>query len=104
MKTKISPARQAAYKILYDVLEKKAFSNVAVNKHIDINMKNPADRKLATAIVYGTLKKKNRLTGILMPLATNGWENIEKGARVLLMMISRLSRTVPLKRLFPCGT
>ncbi len=86
MKTKISPARQAAYKILYDVLEKKAFSNVAVNKHIDINMKNPADRKLATAIVYGTLKKKNRLTGILMPLATNGWENIEKGARVLLMM------------------
>lgn len=86
MKTKISPARTAAYKILYDVIEKKAFSNVAVNKHIDINMKNPADRKLATAIVYGTLKKKNRLEGILSPLATNGWENIEKGARILLLM------------------
>lgn len=86
MKTKISPARTAAYKILYDVIEKKAFSNVAVNRHIDINMKNPSDRKLATAIVYGTLKKKNRLVGILSPLASSGWENIEKGARILLMM------------------
>ena len=86
MKTGISPARTAAYKILFDVMEKKAFSNIAVNKHIDINMKNPADRKLATAIVYGTLKKKNRLAGILSPLAKNGWESIEPGARVLLMM------------------
>ncbi len=86
MKIKTSPARSAAYKILYDVIEKKAFSNVAVNRHIDINMKNPSDRKLATAIVYGTLKKKNRLEGILRPLASNGWENLEKGARILLMM------------------
>ncbi len=86
MKTKVSPARTAAYKILYDVMEKKAFSNIAVNKHIDINMKNPADRKLATAIAYGTLKKKNRLEGILEPLATNGWENVEKGAKIILMM------------------
>ncbi|MBE6038754.1 MAG: 16S rRNA (cytosine(967)-C(5))-methyltransferase RsmB [Anaerofustis stercorihominis] len=86
MKVKISPARTAAYKILYDVIENKAFSNIAVNKHIDLSMKNPADRKLATAIVYGTLKKKNRLEDILAPLCTAGWENLAAGARILLMM------------------
>ena len=65
MKKNISPARTTAYKILNDVLENKAFSNISVNANLNISLKNEKDRRLAVHIVYGTLKKKNRLEKIL---------------------------------------
>ena len=84
MKINISPARTAAYKILYDVFENKAFSNISVNKHIDLSLKNESDRKLAVHIVYGTIKKKNRLEKILSEFSNIPVGQIHPSVRVIL--------------------
>jgi len=84
MKINISPARTAAYKILFDVFENGAFSNIAINRHIDLSLKNPNDRKLAVHLVYGTIKKKNRLEAVLSGLSNIPIDKIHPSIRVIL--------------------
>ena len=86
MKKNISPARTTAYKILNDVLENKAFSNISVNSNLNISLKNEKDRRLAVHIVYGTLKKKNRLEKILTELSNIPIDKINPGVRIILFM------------------
>ena len=86
MKKNISPARSAAYKILYDVLENGAFSNIAVNRHLNPHVKNENDRALATNIVYGTIKKRNRLTKILQQFVKSKFSDVDKRVQVILLM------------------
>ncbi len=86
MKTTISPARTAAYKILYDVIENKAFSNISVNNNVNLNMNNPADRALAVNITYGTLKKYNRLAKIFSTLCTLPENKVDKKTRLIILM------------------
>ena len=86
MKKNISPARTTAYKILNDVLENKAFSNISVNANLNLSLKNEKDRRLAVHIVYGTLKKKNRLEKILTKLSNIPTDKINSGVRIILLM------------------
>lgn len=86
MKTNISPARICAYKILYDVTVEKAFSNISVNKHLNTSVKNIADRTLCVNIVYGTLKKKNKLENVIGSLSKLPLEKIDPKIKVILMM------------------
>ena len=86
MKKNISPARTTAYKILNDVLENKAFSNISVNANLNISLKNEKDRRLAVHIVYGTLKKKNRLEKILAELSNIPTDKINSSVRIILLM------------------
>ncbi|MBR2780170.1 MAG: 16S rRNA (cytosine(967)-C(5))-methyltransferase RsmB [Eubacteriaceae bacterium] len=86
MKTNIAPARICAYKVLYDVTENGAFSNISLNSHLNSSLKDPADRSLCTNIVYGTLKKKNRLEKIIRGISKVKYENIDPREKVILMM------------------
>ncbi len=86
MKINISPARTTAYKILYDVLENKAFSNVSINKNLDLSLKNENDRRLAVNIIYGSLKKRNRLEKIIASLSTIDIKSIDKKVKIILIL------------------
>lgn len=51
-------ARRTAVKVLNEVLQKGAFSNIALGRELNRSNLNDKDRALATEIVYGTLKYK----------------------------------------------
>lgn len=86
MKTNISPSRICAYKILYDVLENKAFSNISVNKHLNSSLKLSSDRALCVNIVYGTLKNRNRLLKIIGRISKTPVEKLDKKEEIILLM------------------
>jgi ribosomal RNA small subunit methyltransferase RsmB/transcription antitermination factor NusB len=49
-------ARETALKILYDITENEAYSNISVNKHLQNDKLREIDRAFATELVYGTVK------------------------------------------------
>lgn len=52
----IDSARETALKILYDVTENSAYSNISVNKHLEGGQLRDIDRAFATELAYGTVK------------------------------------------------
>ncbi len=51
-------ARETALKILYDVLEKGAYSNISVNRYLEGGSIKSIDRAFITELVYGIIKWK----------------------------------------------
>lgn len=49
-------ARETALKILYDISENEAYSNIAVNRRLEGEQLRELDRAFATDLVYGTVK------------------------------------------------
>ena len=86
MNKKISVAHIQAYKALCEVIINKAFSNIAVNKHINLCVKSIEDRKLAINIVYGTLKKTCQLERVINMLSSKPSESLDASVKVILMM------------------
>ena len=61
-KKQISPARRIALEVLRRVEAEGAFSHLALNHALQRSPGlNPADRALATELVYGTLRWSRRL-------------------------------------------
>lgn len=58
MRAKVDKPRESALKILYDVNEKGAYSNISLNKYFTNQELKSIDRAFITDIVYGTLKWK----------------------------------------------
>ena len=58
-------ARRTAVKVLGEVLQKGAFSNIVLGRELNKSNLNDKDRALATEIVYGTLKYKYTIDVIL---------------------------------------
>lgn len=54
----LDPAREAALKILYEINEKGAYSNIALNKYFSSEELRKIDRAFVTELVYGTIKWK----------------------------------------------
>lgn len=52
----IDLARETALKILYDINENAAYSNISVNKYLEKSNLKEIDRAFATDLVYGTVK------------------------------------------------
>jgi len=52
----IDPARETALKILYDINENEAYSNISVNKYLEAGELREIDRAFATELAYGTVK------------------------------------------------
>ncbi|NTV89141.1 MAG: 16S rRNA (cytosine(967)-C(5))-methyltransferase RsmB, partial [Clostridiales bacterium] len=48
--------RETALKILYEINEKGAYSNIALNRHLEGSRLKPVDRGFVTEMVYGTVK------------------------------------------------
>ena len=86
MKINISDASTCSYKVLYDVIYNKAFSNISINKHLNLMVKNNNDRALAVNIIYGTLKKRNRLEKIFSELSNSPIEKTDKRVRILILL------------------
>ncbi|MBV7271939.1 16S rRNA (cytosine(967)-C(5))-methyltransferase RsmB [Clostridium thailandense] len=58
-------ARRTAVKVLNEILQKGAFSNIVLGKELNRSNLNDKDRALATEIVYGTLKYKYTIDTML---------------------------------------
>lgn len=52
----VDKPREIALKILYDINESGAYSNIALNKHLEGNDIREIDRAFITELVYGTVK------------------------------------------------
>ncbi len=52
----LDTARETALKILYDIGEKGAYSNISVNKYLEASDLRELDRAFITELVYGTVK------------------------------------------------
>lgn len=52
----IDIARETALKILYDISENNAYSNISVNKYLEGEKLREIDRAFTTDLVYGTVK------------------------------------------------
>ena len=51
-------ARGIALKVLQEVFEKGAYSNIALNKELQASQLSQADKRLVTELVYGTVARK----------------------------------------------
>ena len=51
-------ARGVALKVLQEVFEKGAYSNIALNKELQASQLSQADKRLVTELVYGTVARK----------------------------------------------
>lgn len=58
-------SRETALKIVYDINENHAYSNVAVNRHLEASGLGELDRAFVTDIVYGTIRWKMTLDWII---------------------------------------
>jgi len=57
--------RETALKILYDIDQKRAYSNIAVNKYLEGSELRDVDRAFVTDLVYGTVKWKLTIDWII---------------------------------------
>jgi len=62
---KIDAARETALKILYDINEKGAYSNISINKYFNIHELKEIDKAFITELVYGTVKWKLTIDWII---------------------------------------
>ena len=58
-------SRSVALGVLQDVFVTKAYANIALSKRLNESMLSPLDRRLATELVYGTVKACGTLDWIL---------------------------------------
>jgi 16S rRNA (cytosine967-C5)-methyltransferase len=52
----VDKVREIAIKCLYDVMEKKGYTNIVIDKHLTDNSLKEIDRGFITEIVYGTIR------------------------------------------------
>lgn len=54
----VDKARETALKILYDINDKGAYSNISLNKYLNAQELRDIDRSFITDIVYGTMNRR----------------------------------------------
>ena len=73
----MNSARKTAVKILKEVFDKKAYSNIVLNRELNDSDLNDKDKALVTEIVYGTIKYKYTIDNILSYYIRSGLESLE---------------------------
>lgn len=63
-------AREAALKVLYEINQKGAYSNIAINKYLEDDKLRDIDRAFATELVYGSIKWKLTLDRVIASYST----------------------------------
>lgn len=69
-------ARESAVTVISKVLDKKAYSSIALNNELLKSQLNDKDKSLVTEIVYGTLTYKYTIDRIIDSLLKNGMKSI----------------------------
>jgi 16S rRNA (cytosine967-C5)-methyltransferase len=88
----MSNARRTAVEILGDIINKGAYSNIALNNKLNRVDLEERDKALVTEIVYGTLKYKYTIDKILNGLLKNGIQKIDSGIlNILRISIYQMS-------------
>jgi 16S rRNA (cytosine967-C5)-methyltransferase len=72
----MTKARECAVNIIGKVLDKKAYSNIALSNELAKNSLNDKDKSLVTEIVYGTLRYKYTIDNILESFLKKGINSI----------------------------
>lgn len=62
---KLDRARETALKILYEINEQGAYSNIALNRHLAAGGFSDTDRAFITGVVYGSVKWKLALDRVI---------------------------------------
>ena len=81
----ISPARHHAYHILSRIEERRSFSDYALHSGIPEQVQD-RDRRLATEIVYGTLRWQAALDYLIAGRSTRPWSRIDTVAKIVLRL------------------
>lgn len=73
----MNSARKTAVKILKEVFDKNAYSNIVLGRELNNSQLNDKDKALVTEIVYGTLKYRYTIDNILSYYIKSGLEKLE---------------------------
>lgn len=79
-------AREAAFAVLYRAEAADAFVNVLLYRTLERTHLSAIDRGLATALVLGVLRHRERLDWALAPLLSRPLENLPPAIRTILRM------------------
>jgi 16S rRNA (cytosine967-C5)-methyltransferase len=87
-------ARSLALRVLLDCIEGQAHVQESLNHHLGKMQLAPADRRLATQLAYGVMRRRDTLDALLRPLSTRPpyrinpivWEIVRLGAFQLALM------------------
>lgn len=78
--------RLTAYQILYDVLYKGAYSNIAIHRSFRSDKPSAQERGFITELVYGTLEKKLYLEYVIKRFSKTPLEKLSKEVRLIVSM------------------
>jgi 16S rRNA (cytosine967-C5)-methyltransferase len=70
-------ARGVALQVLLECRKKEAFVQEVLDKHLRQAELSPADRRLATNLVYGVLRRRGTLDALIRPLLTRRPDQVE---------------------------
>ncbi len=79
-------ARMAAVRILHDVLERGAFSNIHAIHHLDRQDMDARDRGFASALIYGTLSRIVTVDWLLAKVSHRDLSRLDPWTRTILRM------------------
>lgn len=83
---KLDLAREAALKILYEINEKGAYSNIALNKYFSGHELTERDRAFVTELVYGAVKWKLTLDRMISACSSIRLEKLSPWIRNILRL------------------
>src|SRR5207245_2441582 len=87
-------ARSIALQVLLDCRQGDAFIQEVLDRRLSESALSPADRRLATTMAYGVLRRRGTLDALLRPLVTRQphqvepwlWEALRLGAYQLALL------------------
>ncbi|SNX55594.1 16S rRNA (cytosine(967)-C(5))-methyltransferase RsmB [Thermoanaerobacterium sp. RBIITD] len=79
-------SRDIAFKILYDIIVNKGYSNIILNKYLSNSDITDVDKNFIKEIVFGTIERKYTIDYVINILAKSGIENIDSKVLIILEM------------------
>lgn len=79
-------ARRLAYQALYDILEKGAYGNLTIQQALKSYDLGEAETHLFTELVYGVLRRYNRLLWVISQLSSRPVKKLHPSVRILLCL------------------
>ena len=70
-------ARGLALQVLLECQRKEGFVQELLDRSLSRSHLAAADRRLATQLAYGVLRRRGTLDALLKPLVTRPWERVE---------------------------
>lgn len=83
---KPTSAREVAFNILYKVDKQKAYANVLLETALGKAKFAACDKALTTELIYGVLRNRGWLDGVIKPYSHRKWEKISLSVRNILRL------------------